>query len=313
MSLLTLQLRDDTDGFIAALGHRPFYISDAAFTPAVKSVGDQTHERLKIMGRDRIAFANIVNEPRVGGLESQILGAGAGQALPCYWLPWKKDSAIQIKLKPSGKGVINALPNHLIATRGANDSTSLVLNNGGNWVDRGIVDENPDLFFTGMMNGCSLFVSGPSDSPTAYHVNRASYMGDRTQELLSSNRDRDNDINKLKSDKMVRDFKHFDKPSLLRKTAQVTPASQHRRNPLGNRAQDNAKQERSQLIRRLVGGNPNQAYRIRAHWVSAFGVRRADTWRFYKQDIYQYSQMDDNGNAIANTEGIAASRAVKFY
>jgi hypothetical protein len=90
MSLLTQQLRDDTDGFIAALGNRPFYISDAAFTPAVKSVGDQTHERLKIMGRDRIAYASIVNEPRVGGLESQILGAAAPPALPCYWLPWKR-------------------------------------------------------------------------------------------------------------------------------------------------------------------------------------------------------------------------------
>lgn len=116
MSQMTEQLRDDTVGFIAALGNRPLYISDAAFTPAVKSVGDQTHERLKIMGRDRVAFANIVDQPNVGGLETQILGAGAGQALACYWLPWKKDSAIQIKLKPSGKGVLNALPGHLIAT-----------------------------------------------------------------------------------------------------------------------------------------------------------------------------------------------------
>jgi hypothetical protein len=265
------------------------------------------------MGRDRIAYANIIDDPKAGGFESQILGGASGQALPCYWLPWKKDSAIQIKLKPSQKDVLNALPNHLLATRGAKDSTSLVLDPGGNWVDRGIVDEDPDLFFTGMMNGCSLFVSGSSDSPTAYHVNRATYMDDRTRELLSSDRDRDNDINKLKSDKMVRDFKHFDKPSVFRKTAHVTPATQHRRNPLGNKAQDNATRERSQLIRSLVGGNPNQAYRIRAHWITAFGVRSAGKWRFYKQDIYQYSQMDTNGNAIANTEGFAASRAVKFY
>lgn len=140
-------------------------------------------------------------------------------------------------------------------------------------MDQGIVGEDPDLFFTGMMNGCSLFVTGSAEEPTAYHINRATYMPEKTEQILKANTDRDSDINKLKTDKMVRDFKHFEKPSLFQKTAKVTPATQHRRNPLGGLAQINAVRERSQIIRALIGGNPTYNYRIRAHWVTAFGVR----------------------------------------
>jgi hypothetical protein len=318
MTQCTFQMRDDPAAFLGRIGSRPFHINDPTFTPAVKRHVDNgtPHELLKIMGRDRIAYAKVQFNATTLRFEADILPTAAQGAAACYWLPWKKDSALQIKLMPSKKQTLAQLPGTMLATRSAADSTSLTIDANAQWVDRGIEGEDPQLFFTGMMNGCSLFVSGDAREPRVYHVNRASFSEERTEELLTSNKDRDSDLNSLKTNRMVKDFQRFDNTNFSRlfaKTAYVTPSSQHRRNPLGNKAQDNATRERSALIRRLINDTNNYNYRIAQHWVTAFGIRIQTKWRFYKQDVYVYSRSDDYGNAIANTKGVTASAVTRFF
>lgn len=70
-------------------------------------------------------------------------------AVPCYYLPWRKDHMMRIKLKPS--------PNHPKQEAG--------------------VTLDPDLFVTAALQGCSVMVSGDPAQPLVYHLNASSKKG----------------------------------------------------------------------------------------------------------------------------------------
>lgn len=320
MPTLTERLRDETGTFIGIVGTTPFFVEDPTYTPTVKAHtdGGAPHDMYKIMGRDRIAYVTAAFNGGQNRYEAQITAQHVANALPCYWLPWWKDGAVQIKLKPSKKATQAHLQGHHLTTGTATDSSSLVLDPNAVWQDRGIEGEDPSLFFTGMMNGCSLFVSGDPTCPVAYHINRASFEQAETQLLLADKKDRDREINRLKTKQMTTDFKRFD-ASFGRavkhgKQGEVTPVTQHRRNPLAYPGETAATKKRSDLIRSLVNGPKGQRYKIRAQLTTAFGVRQADSkWRFYKQDIYTYAHMDELGNPDNTTGGVAATRVERFF
>jgi len=313
-------LQSNPAAFLAIVGSTPVYVGDPDFTQAVKSHFDAASpaSMFKIIGADRIAFVSLGSSGT--RIDATITGAATGTSQPCYWLPWAKDAAVQIKLKPRKKGTSQSLKPHHRATVTAKDSSSIQLaKDRGDRKARDLGDDlDPDLFFTGMMNGCSVWVSGDPAEPLVYHINRASYDNDKVAQLLSDTQDRDKAINKLKSQKMEKDFRAFDASGGSGRGAtsyKVTPATEHLRNPIGNAA-GAAKKGRSKLIRTLVGGNGNQSYYVQKNMVTAFGVRSGGQWSFYKQDVYEYYLYDQTGNIDRTRVGalrVAATRPEKFF
>ncbi len=70
-------------------------------------------------------------------------------AVPAYYLPWRKDHLMRMKLKPS--------PNHPKQEHG--------------------ITLDPDLFVTAALQGCTVIVSGEPAQPLVYHLNAASVRG----------------------------------------------------------------------------------------------------------------------------------------
>jgi len=316
-------LRSNPTAFLSIVGSAPIYVGDPDFTQAVKSHFDAASpaSMFKIVGCDRIAFASLDYGAGRTRLETTITGKASGVSQPCYWLPWAKDGAVQIKLKPSRKTGPKSLQAHHRATVTAADSSSIQLaKQRGDWKARDVGDDlDPDLFFTGMMNGCSVWVSGDPAAPLVYHINRASHGNEKVQKLLSEPKDRDKDINALKSKQMQKDFRAFDASGGSGSGARfgkVTPATEHMRNPMQGTAADAAKDGRSKVIRTLVGGDGNQAYYIQKNLVTAFGVRINGLWSFYKQDVYEYYLYDQSGNIDRFSQGalrVAATQPEKFF
>jgi hypothetical protein len=70
-------------------------------------------------------------------------------AVPAYYLPWKPDEMMRMKLKPS--------PHH------AKQEGGLTL--------------DPDLFVTAALQGCTVVVTGEPAQPVVYHLNAKSVRG----------------------------------------------------------------------------------------------------------------------------------------
>jgi hypothetical protein len=315
-------LRSNPAAFLSIVGSIPVYVGDPDFTQAVKSHfdGDSPASMFKIVARDRIAFASLDYGANRNRMEVNITGKATGLSQPCYWLPWAKDGAVQIKLKPSKRNAQSPKPHHRATVTAADSSSIQLAKNPGDLKARDVGDDlDPDLFFTGMMNGCSVWVSGDPAEPLVYHINRASHRNDEVQELLSEAKDRDKDINKLKSKQMEKDFRAFDASGGSGSGARygkVTPATEQVRNPMLGKTAEAAKSGRSKVIRTLVGDDSKQAYYIQKNMVTAFGVRINGLWNFYKQDVYEYYLYDQGGNIDRFSQGalrVAATKPAKFF
>jgi hypothetical protein len=316
-------LRSNPAAFLSIVGSVPVYVGDPDFTQAVKSHFDAASpaSMFKIVGCDRIAFVSLDYGASRNRFDATITGKTTGASQPCYWLPWAKDGAVQIKLKPSKKTGLQNLEAHHRATVTAKNSSSIELStHRGDWKARDVGDDlDPDLFFTGMMNGCSVWVSGDPAEPLVYHINRASHRGKEVTKLLSDPKDRDKDINTLLSKQMGKDFRAFDASGGSGSGAnhgKVTPATERLRNPIQGEAVNAAKDGRSKVIRTLVGGSGNQAYYIQKNMITAFGVRINGLWNFYKQDVYEYYLYEQDGNIDRFSQGalrVAATQPEKFF
>jgi hypothetical protein len=314
-------LQSNPAAFLSIVGSTPIYVGDPDFTQAVKSHFDAASpaSMFKIVGCDRIAFAALDDTGR-NRFDVTITGKANGASQPCYWLPWAKDGAVQIKLKPSKKATPQSLEAHHRPTITASDSSSIQLaRDRGAWKARELGDDlDPDLLFTGMMNGCSVWVSGDPAEPLVYHINRASHDNEKIKQLLSEGKDRDKEINRLKSKQMEKDFRAFDASGGSGSGARhgkVTPSTEHLRNPMQGTAAEAAKDGRSKVIRKLVGDG-QQAYYIQKNMVTAFGVRINGLWSFYKQDIYEYYLYNQSGTIDRFSAGalrVAATKPEKFF
>lgn len=74
----------------------------------------------------------------------------AADAVPCYYLPWKLNQLMRMKLKPS--------PKH--PARGPGQQIL-----------------QPELFVTAALQGCSVMVSGTADQPVVAHANAQRILG----------------------------------------------------------------------------------------------------------------------------------------
>ena len=121
----------------------------------------------EVRGDNKVAYCHITSAGTVNPLPSdgsplasysrdqnllvmRITYQPAADAVPCYYLPWKLNHLMRMKLKPS--------PKHP-----ARDPGQQIL--------------QPELFVTAALQGCSVLVSGTPDQPVVAHVNAQRIIG----------------------------------------------------------------------------------------------------------------------------------------
>lgn len=117
-----------------------FYSREHAFQGQKRQIDGQV---TMSQAEHKIAYANLLP----GGGDSyalhcyntnQLTQAQKQDLLPIWYLPWWEDRVTKMRILKA-----NQMPGDL---------------------------PNPSLFFTSALTGCSIFVKGPADSPTAYHA-----------------------------------------------------------------------------------------------------------------------------------------------
>jgi len=124
------------------------------YTVATTGIKDTSHvgdyERGSVPGAKRISWVHLEKLPRTanyvpgaadlkeGGdtIDCKASSAFKNNWVPTWFLPWKPQAMVYMTIPPRGTGA------------------------GG---------QDPDIFFTAAINGCSVFFQGTAQSPTVYH------------------------------------------------------------------------------------------------------------------------------------------------
>jgi len=102
-------------------------------------------ELLKVNEADRIRYINFITMPyRPNALTFEVSATAKPGWVPVWYLPWQSMKMIEVSIDPVG---------------GSPNAPLLEPDN----------PNNPGLFFTAAINGCSVFVRGQSMNPTVYH------------------------------------------------------------------------------------------------------------------------------------------------
>lgn len=125
--------------------------SHRIFDGAKHSMGGGLDAVLNVRDGGRIAFTKLVKDNRPNIVGTYLLDfqpekwGGADTKFPVWFLPWSSNNVTRMTI-PS--------PEMLkLRARARGKAVSL----------------DPDIFFTAAINGCSVFVTGPRDSPTIWH------------------------------------------------------------------------------------------------------------------------------------------------
>lgn len=255
---------------------------------------------LSILGRDRICWVNVIEEQ--DRFVAKLRPEPADKSQLCYWLPWKKDGVVRIKLKPSGKSPDAPLQDyHLQSRRSSGDSSILAGSPAGpDYAARDLGrDPDPKLFFTAMMNGCSTWVAGNADQPVVYHINRASYRNDQAGPLVAEhgNAAGQSALHRIKTEQMEADFTRVqtrEKARFQGELGRVTPV-EHDIHKFDRDLTDYGRAKVNALRSRWARWF-NGPIRATNQYTSTFGIKRDGGWVFFAQDIYEYRYLDKFGN-----------------
>ncbi len=105
----------------------------------------KTVDLLQVNSTDRIVYINFKTMPyRPNALTFEVSKTKREGWVPCWYLPWESMKMIEVTIDAVSDGRHAVLPE---------------------------LDDpnNPGLFFTAAINGCSVFVRGQSGNPTVYH------------------------------------------------------------------------------------------------------------------------------------------------
>ena len=146
-----------------------------------RSLDDGT-EFSQVQGENKVAYCKILLPKDLTSLQGDSGGSymsdqslfvmrvshlkTGSSAFPVYYLPWRSNYMMRIKLKPS--------PKHPTKEKHRF------------WADETV---EPDIFITAALQGCSIFVSGEPDQPVVYHINASSTKGPRDETLNSKDDD----------------------------------------------------------------------------------------------------------------------------
>ncbi len=272
-----------------ANGHSLYPYADAVTNQAhMKSLALADGSQFtQVQGDNKVAFLEVLPASQVNPLPSDMTSVFSytndealwvlrityqrpnKKAIPSYFLPWRKDHMMRIKLKPS--------PKH--ATTEKNKVVQ------------------PDVFVTAALQGCSIMVSGEPEQPVVYHLNAASTKGPH-DETFGGN-DAQFDIAAASKIQKMRQM-YASARSEFRKEGPKTEFGLR-----GN--QDAFTSSGAHVNEYMLGVKPGVNAMLRnqyagvgnlhqvAQFGTVFGVRKDGTWRFYRQSRTRLSFTPPSG------------------
>lgn len=289
-------------------GHRPLYIIDPDRIQVVKPSPTDS-DVFTIYGPDRLFWVNVYEIDNENRFEARLSTVQNPSSVLCYWLPWRKDGMVRIRLKVSKKYGVPVTNKQMQAEKSANDSSLVPGRATGGAITRPELDrtagDEPRLFFTGMMDGCSTWIAGDPAEPVVYHINRASHPDAVAKQDVYK---RESEQHKIKTTRMTQDFQALqsvEKPKDTGGFVGVTP-DKHKMHHNAGGVQPKWRQQMKSGTG--VGGE----VKVLKQYTSTFGLKPDGTWTFYAQDIYEYRAADQFGNAVGVTLYTAGKPQKKF-
>jgi hypothetical protein len=313
MSNLAKDLVDNPKTFLQRLRRSPLFIDEPSYAPALKlnvHTRLETGKAVSVMGRDRVCYCKIGYDDatKVHRAELDPDYSAGDYDVACYWLPWMKDGIVRIKLRTSKSPGSKPLSDKIRKGESKMGAGVAASDEAFEWKPRtGGPESDVELFFTGMMDGCSTWATGDPAEPEVYHVNCASYQGsdddDTDEDLLRKGIKGEKAISERKTKQMKSDFLDMyapDRGFFDPKYGSATPVkanlAQHKPGGVDAEKVGAYMKACSDMVRRLVGGSRTVNYKVMRQTYAAFGVKHNSRWKFYRQNIFEYRLADENWN-----------------
>ena len=246
----------------------------------MRSLDDGT-EFSQVQGENKVAYCRILLPNDLQSLHGDSGGSyksdqsllvmrvshlkTGSSAFPVYYLPWRSNYMMRIKLKPS--------PKHPTKEKHRF------------WADETI---EPDIFITAALQGCSIFVSGEPDQPVVYHINASSTKGPRDETLNTKDDDEFRVAAEAKLNKMTQlhqeAMAQFPKEGGKISTGRAAPSTKavvkgvHLNDYMPDMLpslQSVRKEEENKLL--------NSPFLSVLQYGTVFGHRKNNQWCFYRQ------------------------------
>ncbi len=200
-----------------------------------------------------------------GGYNLEISLIDKPGMFPIYFLPWESRTIIHMTIPKKGQGDPNV--------------------------------EDPDIFFTAGINGCSVFFKGTAESPTVYHGGIDSTMHGALQ----------TNSGKFWRDLLLENEGNLVDPGTHEKKFGEVKASQYvnmnSKKVLGQDPTDQNKTETSKLFEAFLKNKNKKELDIKAvmPWGCVFGLRnKLGFWTFYLQENAKITYIKLKKKAVAN-------------
>jgi hypothetical protein len=278
-----------------------------------------TTELFGLRGEARIAALDLVESS--GTLMMKVdyknpaskLAAGQDW-MPFYFLPWIRNAIVRTTLRPRSQTTRAGVAKTNVAVLPPNAKFLIDQNN----VLSGALDPNdPDIFITSAVNGCTVTVRGSREEPTVYHGNAVDVSSFGTKspvELALAGRETDADgLITLKVADMQRMLLALETadPKADRRAGphNATPGkmltqSSYQMLAMQGKVAPGHAQAADTVVRGVaaqegITKNKSNRVRIMNSQGTVFGVRTAGQWTFYYQKIVMYEIWHDTAGRFS--------------
>lgn len=275
-------------------------------------------ESFSVKGESRVTALDFVEQNGVllmrvatTGVEAKITNE---DWMPMYYLPWVANAIARTTLRPRS----------LTTRAGGAKAIVPMANNNKFRVDQNdplsaVVDPNdPDVFVTSSVNGCSVTIRGSREEPTVYHGN-AKALADATGErgpVGHAIEGRDAaaaalmDLKRQDMERMLTGFEAND-PKANRLGGPHTAAqskmlvqANYQMLVLAGKTAPSAKADVKQISKDVATEKGGKAKNVRlaSSQGTVFGVRRLGKWTFYYQKLVKYEFWRDTSSLLAKAK-----------
>jgi hypothetical protein len=267
-------------------------------------------ETYSVKGQSRIAAIDFAEQNNVLLIKAAVKGVEAKITnedwMPIYYLPWIPNAIARTTLRPRStttragiaKAGINQMATNAKFRVDQNSATSAILD-----------PNDPDVFVTSAVNGCSISVRGSREEPTVYHGNAKSLAntdGKKSPvELALDGKETDAAgliaLKRQDMERMLRSFETND-PKLNRLAGAHTTSqskmltqSNYQMLVASGMQAPSLKNEANRITKDIATQQGAKAKNIRLASSSGtvFGIRKAGKWTFYYQKLVKYEHWHD--------------------
>ena len=286
----------------------PIVSFDKENSNVLKVKGDAAENLRSVRGSQRIAAIDLKQLSNANGVsvaEKELDAKLLDGWLPCYYLPWIANGVARTTLRPRSATTRDGVAKNIVRLT-ANPLYRVDQNNPLS----AVLDPNdPDIFFTSAVNGCTVTVRGTREEPTVYHANAKDLKveGEKSplnaalhgggdafaQQVIDGKRDwMVGKINRLEQvDQKQQRGAGLQTPAQRRLLGQ----DQYQMLVAGGEVSARDRQNAEAAKRNIVAteGGKKKDLRLASSQGTVFGLRTNGHWTFYFQKLVKYEWWHD--------------------